>query len=158
MQKTLSDAQLRELLRSSATTYQQNQNELNTRERQAQKALDMMIDVMQPIAEYLTSLKVPAKVVRDAAGITFDVGEAPNASGQLVVKVTPDFKLAVIERSVAPGGNIGTHEQPARDPSDFGPPHWRAELARALTWMLGSGAEGHGSNHDDDDDQDEDEQ
>ena len=78
--------------------------------------------------------------------------DPPNASGQLVVKVTPDFKLAIVGRSVAPGGNIGTHEQPARDPSDFGPPHWRAELARSLTWMLGENQPSHGSAADEDED------
>lgn len=154
MQKTISDAQLRELLKSGAASYQERQNELNTRERQAQRTLDMMIEVMQPVADYLKSLNVPANVNRNQSGIVFDVGQSPNLSGQLLVKVTPEFKLAITERAITGDGNIGMHEQPPRDPSDFGPPHWRAELARALAWMLGESNSDHGGAPDEDDDED----
>lgn len=147
MSTTATDAQLRELLKSSAAAYEQRQNDLNTRELQVKKTLDMMIEIIDPIARYLTDLKVPAKAVRDAAGISLDVGKPPNVSGQLIIKVTPDFRLKITKRAIAPDGNIGTHEQ-IRDPSDFGVPHWRAELGSALTSMLGSYESG-ADEHDD---------
>lgn len=151
MQKTISDAQLRELLKSGAAAYQERQNELNTRERHAQRTLDMMIEVMQPLTDYLQSLNVPANLKRSQSGIVFDVGQPPNLSGQLLVKVTPEFKLVITERAITGDGNIGMHEQPPRDPSDFGAPHWRAELARALAWMLGEGSSDHSAPDEDDD-------
>lgn len=153
MSKILSDAQLREVLKSGAAAYEQRQNELNTRERQAQKTLDMMVEVMQPLVDHLKSMKVPANLQRDQSGIVLDVGEPPNVSGQLLVKVTPDFMLVITERSTTVGGNIGMHEQPARDPSDFGAPHWRGELGRSLGWILGEVKAEHGAVDDDDDEE-----
>jgi hypothetical protein len=158
MQKPLSDAQLRERLKPCASTYLERQNELNTRERQVEKTLDMMIEVMTPIVDYLTSLKVPATVRRDKTGIVVDLGAAPNMSGQLAIKVAPDFRLVVSKRSVTGAGDIGTHDQSPREPADFGAPHWRGELAESLTWILGGSnvdrpyAQGaHGDDDEDDD-------
>ncbi|MFT3700169.1 MAG: hypothetical protein QM831_43890 [Kofleriaceae bacterium] len=154
MPKTVTDAQLRELLKSGASAYQERENDLNTRELQAQRVLDMMIEVIQPTADYLVSLKVPANLKRLPMGLMFEVGQSPNTSGQLLVNVTKDFKLAIIERTISGAGDIGTREQPPRHPSDFGAPHWRGELAQALTWILGEPTNRQ-SNDDDDDDDDE---
>jgi len=154
MPATLTDAQLREQLKSSAAAYEARQNELNTRERQVPRTLDMMIEVMEPLVQYLTSLKVPAKVVRHSGGITLHVGVVPNVAGELLVSATPDFKLKITKRAIAPDGNIGTTEE-VRAPSDFGAPHWRSELAAAITWMLGSymdDDQGAGDGDGDDDD------
>ena len=152
MQKPLSDAQLRERLKPCASNYVERQNELNARERQVEKTLDMMIEVMTPIVDFLTSLNVPATVRRDTTGIVVDLGAAPNTSGQLAIKVTPDFRLIVSKRSVTGAGDIGTHDQSPREPADFGAPHWRGELAESLTWILGGSSLGraHDDAHDDD--------
>lgn len=156
MQKPLSDAQLRDRLKSCAGTYLERQDELNTRERQVEKALDMMIEVMTPIVDYLTSLKVPATIRRDATGIILDLGAAPNTSGQLAIKVTADFRLVVSKRTVTGAGDIGTHDQSPREPTDFGAPHWRGELADSLTWILGGSGPGRADDDDVHDDNDDD--
>jgi hypothetical protein len=155
MQKPLSDAQLRELLKLAASAYVQRQNELNRRELQARKCLEMMLEVAQPVSECLNSLNVPAKLRREKTGIVFEVGEAPNTAGQISVTQTPDFMLIVAQRSTSGSGDVVTQDQSPRDPSDFGVPHWRSELAEALQWILGSELDD--GDHDFADDRDDDE-
>jgi hypothetical protein len=157
MNKTLTDAQLHDVLKPCAIAYNEQQNELNTRAHQAEKTLDMMIEVMLPVAEYLTSLKVPATARREKDGVVLEVGESPNTSGQLSVKRTADFCLVVGRRLVTGAGDIGTHESPPRAPNDFGsPPDWRAEIAASLGWILASPPRGVTDRDDEDSERGED--